>query len=312
MIEVQQLVFEYPGKRVLHQLSFHLEPSTITALVGPNGAGKTTLLRLLAALEEPFSGAVTINGLNQLEDGARNVHRLVGYLSDFFGLYNQLSVHQCLSYAGMAHGLSGKTLAESIHSTAQILELNEQLAELAGNLSRGWRQRVAIGQAIIHRPKVLLLDEPASGLDPEARMLLAKMLTILKDQGMTVIISSHILAELESYSTHMLTLRDGRVHDFHHISGQQQEYVTLRVELVGAITTSEKLLADIPGISMLEVINEKTLRFRFAGDKIKQHHLLKTLMEQQISIYSFAEEKQSMQDIYLSQAVKPSHEEHSI
>lgn len=210
IIEVSDLTFDYPGFRALDRVSLSIAPGTVTALVGPNGAGKTTLLRCIASLETPLSGTVRVAGLDVYES-PREVHRLMGYLSDNFGLYSDLTVAQGLEYAARSQGLADAAVAGAVQTTAHRLGLSDKLQNLAGALSRGQRQRLAIGQAIIHAPQVLLLDEPASGLDPEARSSLAHVFRALQAQGMSLLVSSHILAELNEYSTHMLALSNGRV-----------------------------------------------------------------------------------------------------
>jgi ABC-2 type transport system ATP-binding protein len=210
IIEVIGLTFDYPGFRALERVSLSIAPGTVTALVGPNGAGKTTLLRCIAALETPLCGSVRVAGLDVYES-PREVHRLMGYLSDNFGLYSDLTVAQGLEYAARSQGLASAAVAQAVQTTAQRMGLTDKLGNLASALSRGQRQRLAIGQAIIHSPQVLLLDEPASGLDPEARSSLAHVFKALQAQGMSLLVSSHILAELDEYSTHMLALDRGRV-----------------------------------------------------------------------------------------------------
>ncbi len=210
IIEVSDLTFDYPGFRALDRVNLSIEPGTVTALVGPNGAGKTTLLRCIAALETPLSGTVRVAGLDVYES-PREAHRLMGYLSDNFGLYSELSVAQGLEYAARSQGLASSAVPAAVRNTAQRLGLSDKLHNRASALSRGQRQRLAIGQAIIHAPQVLLLDEPASGLDPEARSSLAQVFKALQTQGMSLLVSSHILAELDEYSTHMLALSQGRV-----------------------------------------------------------------------------------------------------
>ena len=207
---VRDLAFEYPGVRALSGVNFALEPASVTALVGPNGAGKTTLLRCLAGLEAPLAGAITVAGVDVLES-PREAHRQLGYLSDFFGVYPALTVSQCLRHAGAIQGVPDGAIGEAVDRTAARLGLSDRLGQAAGTLSRGLRQRLAIGQALIHGPKLLLLDEPAAGLDPEARHALAALFRTLRSDGMTLVVSSHILAELDEYSTHMLVLREGRV-----------------------------------------------------------------------------------------------------
>ena len=210
IIEVMNLTFDYPGFRALERVSLSIAPGSVTALVGPNGAGKTTLLRCIAALKTPQSGTVRVAGLDVYES-PREVHRLMGYLSDNFGLYRELTVAQGLEYAAHSQGLDQADVAQAVQATAQRIGLSDKLGNMASTLSRGQRQRLAIGQAIIHSPQVLLLDEPASGLDPEARSSLAHVFKALQAQGMSLLVSSHILAELDEYSTHMLALNNGRV-----------------------------------------------------------------------------------------------------
>lgn len=210
MISISQLVFEYPGHRALDGVDLHIEAGSVTALVGPNGAGKSTLLRCMAGLEQPLSGQIRVHGIDVAAQ-PRQVHRHLGYLSDFFGLYERLTVAQGLEYAALAMGLQRMAAQARVQQVAQQLDLQALLQRLPGQLSRGQRQRLAIGQAIVHQPAVLLLDEPASGLDPEARASLSQLMRQLQAQGMTLVVSSHILSELDEYCTHILALRAGRI-----------------------------------------------------------------------------------------------------
>ena len=174
LIQVSSLIFEYTGFRALNNVSFTIPSGSITALVGPNGAGKTTLLRCLSALEQPLNGSIIIDDIDVLEH-PRLCHRKVGYLSDFFGLYERLTVRQCLHFVARAQGITPDACPEAIARVSRQLNIDDRLDVTPAELSRGLRQRVAIAQAIIHQPKVVLLDEPASGLDPEARHLLAEL-----------------------------------------------------------------------------------------------------------------------------------------
>lgn len=210
MISVNNLTFDYPGKRALQHVSFSIEPGSITALVGPNGAGKSTLMRCIAALETPSSGSIHVDGLDVLEN-PREAHALMGYLPDVFGLYGELSVEQCLRYHAMVQKISKQDQKAAVERVAIRMQIQDLLFQEVKTLSRGQLQRLAIAQAIIHHPKVLILDEPASGLDPEARSHLSQLLILLAKEGITMLVSSHILAELEDYCTHMLVLRDGRI-----------------------------------------------------------------------------------------------------
>lgn len=210
MIEVKDVVYDYPASRALHGVSFKVESGTVLALVGPNGAGKTTLMRCIAALDAPTEGSITVNRLDT-QAYPRGVHACIGYLPDFFGLYDELSVRQALTYAARSRGVSPEETPAAVEQAAARVQLSDRMDARAGALSRGLRQRLAIAQTIVHRPKVLLLDEPAAGLDPEARRSLSDLIVRLADEGLTIIVSSHILAELEDYSTRMLMIRGGQV-----------------------------------------------------------------------------------------------------
>ena len=210
MIEVSQLVFEYPGHRALDGVRVSIGAGSVTALVGPNGAGKSTLMRCIAGLDQPLSGHIRVKNLS-VEEQPREVHRHLGYLSDFYGLYDRLSVMRCLQYSALSMGVEPSGVPARVQQVATQLGLTELLHRHPTELSRGQRQRVAIGQAIVHQPSVLLLDEPASGLDPDARSSLSQLFRQLQAQGMTLIVSSHILSELDEYCTHILSIRNGRI-----------------------------------------------------------------------------------------------------
>jgi ABC-2 type transport system ATP-binding protein len=300
MIAVSGLVFDYPGIRALDDVSFSLEPETITALVGPNGAGKTTLLRCLAGLDMPFAGEVTVAGLDVRRE-PRQSHRRIGFLADNAGLYDDLTVEQCLRYRAAALGLPASERDRAVQHAAQGLVIADRLHQKAGTLSRGLRQRLAIAETIVHHPQVLLLDEPASGLDPESRVGLADTLRRLKREGMTIIVSSHILSELEDYSTHMLILRGGRVVEQRALAGAVGSAVgaPILLRLASPDPRLEALLTRESGISGL-IVEGLTARFRFAGEEADRTGLLRRLMEEGLPVADFALERERLQEAYLS------------
>jgi ABC-2 type transport system ATP-binding protein len=210
MIDAENLVFDYPSGRALHGVGFVVRAGAVLALVGPNGAGKSTLMRCIAALDVPTEGVVNVLGYDTSKH-PREIHAALGYLSDTFGLYDALSVRQALTYAARSRGVSAAETEAAVLAAAARVGLSERLESLAGELSRGLRQRLAIGQTIVHRPRVLLLDEPASGLDPDARKSLSDLILSLAADGMTIMVSSHILSELDDYCTEMLMLDEGRI-----------------------------------------------------------------------------------------------------
>jgi ABC-2 type transport system ATP-binding protein len=298
LITVENLIFEYTGFRALNNVSFTIPAGSITALVGPNGAGKTTLLRCLSALEQPLNGAITIDGVDVLEQ-PRLCHRKVGYLSDFFGLYDRLTVWQCLHFVARAQGIEPQECEKAIKLVSHRLNIHDRLEQTPAQLSRGLRQRVAIAQAIIHQPKVVLLDEPASGLDPEARHSLAELFLELKHQSMTLIVSSHILAELEAYSTDMLIIREGKIVEQIAIQHQHSPQKTFKLMLTQPVTNLAEVLASINFLSNI-VVTQSQATFQLNGDETSQHQVLKTLLEQNLPVCEFSPVTTNFQDVYLS------------
>jgi ABC-2 type transport system ATP-binding protein len=302
MIEVKNIIFEYPGKRALKDVSFSIKAGSITALVGPNGSGKTTLLRCMAALDAPFSGSIYVNGIDALEH-PRAIHRQIGYLSDFFGLYNDLTVRQCLTYIASIHQIPEAEIPQKVILAAKRLDIANYLDVDAGSLSRGLRQRLGIAQSLIHEPKILFLDEPASGLDPEARVSLSKLFLSLKEQGITLLVSSHILAELEDYCTDMLLLREGKI--IEHCDAKKQEDSlqagVIEITLFDKADKYLNALSQIKGISNV-VAEDNIVKCTFSSDEKELHNLLRILIKKEIPVYSFAPHIKRLQDIYMDYA----------
>lgn len=298
IIDVDQLTFQYPGVRALDDVSFRIEPGTVTALVGPNGAGKTTLLSCLAALERPLTGTITLDGISVIEH-PRQSHTLIGYLPDFYGLYDDLTVAQCLRYMALAQGTPEHKLAKTVAAAAERVQLSDRLETKTGTLSRGLRQRLAIGQAIIHEPRVLLLDEPASGLDPEARQHLSEMLINLRQRGITIIVSSHILSELNEYSTHMMVIRDGRLLEHRRIDGQETGHrCKLLLTLVQPVADLDAYLRQQSGVEAVQA-QDSSAEFVFSGNLPEQHALLKRLIEAGYPVCALTRKEQNLQQAYL-------------
>jgi len=296
-IAASGILFEYPGVRALDDVSFEVSEGSVTALVGPNGAGKTTLLRCVAGLERPMLGSIEVAGLDVLDE-PRAVHRRIGFLSDFYGLYDALSVRRCLAHAAAANGVADARIDAAVERTAQRLELGDLLARRAADLSRGQRQRVAIGQALIHMPQVLILDEPASGLDPDARHLLARMFTRLRDEGMTLMVSSHILAELDEYSTHMLVMREGRIIEHRPLHADRATRLRLRAVFEAPVPDLAAALGAIAGVRVLQAGADHAL-IEVAEDPASRGAVLRAMVHAGLPVCSFAEERENLHQSYL-------------
>src|SRR5215469_5472088 len=293
MIEVRDLVYEYPSKRALDGVSLVVAPQTITALVGPNGAGKTTLLRCLAALEPPYAGGVEVEGLST-RDSPRAIHALLGYLPDFFGLYDELSVRRCLTYAARSHGVAAALVSGAVEKAAQRVSIADRLETKAGELSRGLRQRLAIAQAIVHEPKVLLLDEPAAGLDPQARRELSTLLVSLKDAGMTLVVSSHILAELEDYCSEMIIIDNGHIAGGKALKVRDDERPRYLIELASARGDLREFLAGA-GVEVAEA-DENHAVIVFTRNASARAKLVRDLVNAGFEVARFGESTKALED----------------
>jgi ABC-2 type transport system ATP-binding protein len=303
MITVDKLIFDYPGLRALDNVSFQLPHGGITALVGPNGAGKSTLLRCMAALAQPLSGNIHIDNIDVLNQ-PRACHRKIGYLSDFYGLYERLTVRQCLHYIARAQGLDDADCPAAISRVSRQLHIEDRLHMSPGELSRGLRQRVAIAQAIIHQPKVLLLDEPASGLDPEARHELEVLFIALQEQGMTLLVSSHILAELEAYCTDMLVLRQGRIVEQVAVKSRVEQLQLFKLVLAHPLADLRARLDNIHTLRILNCTDRQAL-IEIPAAPQQQHSLLKNLLELELPVCEFAPSAGNLQDAYLQTIKTP-------
>jgi len=300
MIEVRDLVYEYPTKRALNGVSLTIQPGTITALVGPNGAGKTTLMRCLAALEMPYSGQVLIHGLDTRES-PREIHENLSFLPDFFGLYDSLTVRRCLTFAARAHGLTGSAVETAVEKAAARVGLTDRMKQKAAELSRGLRQRLAIGQAIVHEPKVIMLDEPASGLDPDARRSLSALFLELKASGLTLIVSSHILSELEDYSDQMIIIQNGLM-----VGGQavalSENRISYLVELAAPDAGFAAYLERLPGVTQA-TLNGATAQVWLDSPE-RRAGVIRAIVSDGYPLTGFAETRRTLEQTYLEETGK--------
>ncbi|MEZ0223443.1 MAG: ABC transporter ATP-binding protein [Alphaproteobacteria bacterium] len=298
MITVEKLNFDYPDKRALFDVSFTIARGSVTALVGPNGAGKTTLLRCLAALERYHSGKITIGGYD-VADHPREVHHLTGYLSDFFGLYDALTLRQCLTYMAWCQKIPALDVKKRVIDLAMETGIDKRLDERAGTLSRGYRQRLGIALALIHDPKLIILDEPASGMDPEARIHLSQMMRRLRQAGKTMIVSSHILNELEDYCTDMLVIHNGRVAEHVKLQDYAAKAVrTLHIGIthigVGHLDTLQKQ----PGLTVKSTEND-IATCDYTGTVEEQQKMLQALIAAGVPVFSFSASSHKLADAYM-------------
>lgn len=300
LITATDLVFDYDTVRALSGISFAIEPGTVVGLVGPNGAGKTTLMRCICALDAPSGGRISVGGLD-VRDNPRDIHRMIGFLPDFFGLYDDLTIRQALLFHAGSKKLPRDQHDAQLAWAAKLLGLDMQLEKRIGELSRGNRQKVAIAQAIIHRPLIAMLDEPASGLDPDARRQLSATIKLLNEEGMTLIVSSHILSELEDYCSHVMIVRDGKLDAFRPV-GQAEERTgaaSWRIILARSDSRLRQTLDAVASVDILDA-SDREASFIVAGNEDDRHTILRGLIEAGLPVAEFSPLSSSMSDVYFS------------
>jgi ABC-2 type transport system ATP-binding protein len=301
MIELRQLRKEYDDVVAARDISLTIPAGEIYGLVGPNGAGKTTLIRMACGLLLPTSGTVRVAGVD-VHAHPEEAQQHIGYVSDFFNIYDDLKVWEYLDYFAHAYRMPEATIRPRIGEVIEQVGLTVKRDQLIKGLSRGMKQRLGIARAVIHKPKLLLLDEPASGLDPKARFELKDLLRSLRDEGATVLVSSHILPDLEDFCTSLgvmekgTLLRSGSLDEIAQAASPQR---TIAVRFVGGVTPEiETAIAALTGVSGF-ALKDGDATFRFAGSEIELAQLLRELVQRGLPVLGFSEVRQTVEEIYL-------------
>ncbi|MFA5204779.1 MAG: ABC transporter ATP-binding protein [Lentisphaeria bacterium] len=255
VLEVCGLRKAFGSLVAINDVSFSVRRGEVVGLIGPNGAGKTTLLRMLATLLRPTSGRAAILG-NELGWGNLAIRRAVGYLPDFFNLYTDLTLRECLTFFGRAYGLPETTVTARVADMLAFVDLTDKGDVLIRHLSRGMVQRLGLAVQLVHDPGLLLLDEPASGLDPKARLQLRGLLKRLSLEGKTIVISSHILPELADFCSHVAILAAGRLRLFGRVDEVQQRLAGVRrvtVRILGDPRAASAVAEEVAGFRVVDV-----------------------------------------------------------
>ncbi|MBI5209758.1 MAG: ABC transporter ATP-binding protein [Elusimicrobia bacterium] len=301
MVETRGLRREFGDTVAVCDASFAVEEGAVFALVGPNGAGKTTMLRMMAGLLEPTSGTAVVSGVD-IREHPRDVHALLGYLPDFFGLYEELRVVEYLEYFARAYRLNEYQSPVRLMDALAAVGLKDRVQSPIESLSRGMRQKLGIARTLLHDPPLLLLDEPAAGLDPESRHELQVLFRRLAQEGKTLIVSSHILSELEDYCTHVAILQRGVLAasgPVGEVRGSLGRGRAVRLKASGGWEAADRVLSADPRVRGLEKGKEDRT-FDFAADDAALAALLKRLVDAGVPVTFFGEVGGGIEDAYLA------------
>jgi ABC-2 type transport system ATP-binding protein len=306
IIDIRKISKRYRNVNALSDFSLEIPRGTIYGLIGPNGAGKTTLIRILAALIAPSSGEVWFEK-EEVSKVPSIIQRKVGYMPDFFGVYPDLTATEYLEFYAGIHGVPRQKRARVISDLLELVDLSEKHDAFVENLSRGMKQRLCLARALVHDPEVLLLDEPASGLDPRARVELRELVRTLQNMGKTIIISSHILPELAEMCTDIAIIQGGKLVAAGNVEtiiqqmggSHQIEIRLLEPEQTEAAIT---FLKQVEGIDNVTREENNVIQADFNGDDQALNRVLVDLIAHNISIVSFAPRSGSgrLEEVFMS------------
>ncbi|MDD2998726.1 MAG: ABC transporter ATP-binding protein [Erysipelotrichia bacterium] len=301
IFRINNLSKNFGQTHAVRNLSFQLCSGDITGFVGPNGAGKTTTLRIMATIEEPTSGFIDIDNRSIVAHPEFARH-MIGFVPDSLPLQNDMTVHEYLDFFARAYGIMAarrRSLVEDLEEFTNLTGIREKLI-LA--LSKGMKQRVSIARALIHDPPFLLMDEPAAGLDPRARIELRELLRVLARQGKGILISSHILSELAEICNSALIIEQGSLLKFGSIEEVTNHNVTVRKLVIKPLTELEALSRFLllePGVENLSV-NGKMLEFDFAGNDEEACELLNKTIAAGHRLVEFRFRQQNLESVFMN------------
>jgi len=300
MIETKKLTKNFGNLVAVSDLDLYVGAGDIFGFIGPNGAGKTTTMRILVTLLEPTSGTAFIDGLDVSKKG-KDVRRRVGYMPDFMGVYDDLKVFEYLEFFAAAFGIEYKKRKAIVDGVLELTDLVSKRAAPVDSLSRGMQQRLGLARVLIHDPKVLVLDEPASGLDPRARIEMRELLRELKRMGKTIMISSHILSELEEICDRIGIIEHGQfvfsgtIEEIRPRLGIQSK---VRVKVVGDPARAMELLSALPQVQMVEPVNDH-LSVTFCEGQDADGIIARTLVNAGVDLVYLHPEQLKLDDAFL-------------
>ena len=312
IVRTEGLVKRYDGTLAVAGIDLSVEQGEIFGLVGPNGAGKTTTLRILATLLLPSAGTAEIAGMSVTRNPDQ-VRRVLGFMPDSFGVYDDMKVWEYLDFFARCYGIGPADRRRMINDLLELVDLGRKRDDYVQTLSRGMQQRLCLAHALVHDPLVLLLDEPASGLDPRARVELRELLRELRSLGKTILISSHILPELEELCTSVAivdrgqVLAQGRVAD---IERRLRFGAVLRVRLLlegEALEAARDRFAQDPDVASAVLLADGTIEIGFRGDDAASARLLTESVAAGMPIVSFARAASDLEELFL-QVTSPDRE----
>lgn len=307
IIEITELTKTYNGNPAVDHLNLKVDQGDIFGFVGPNGAGKTTTIRIMATLLAANEGDISIAGYSVSKSPDR-VRQLIGYMPDFFGVYPDMLVWEYLDFFGACYKIPTHKRTPIVNDLLELVDLTHRKGDPVEGLSRGMKQRLSIARTLIHDPQLLILDEPASGLDPRARVEIRELMVELSRMGKSIFFSTHILADVAEICTHVGIIEAGRLVASGTLEDLQRHTTAhrrIQITLLDKAEEAQQLLMSLPEISKVEIMpgnkNEDRIRLEIEimGDDVAIRALLEKLIQNQFPVMYFNEESRDMEKIFM-------------
>ena len=301
MIELRGLHRFFGPTRAVDDVSFQVHAGQVFGYIGPNGAGKTTSMRILASLDQPTAGDAFVDGFSVVEDPDR-VRRRLGFMPDYFGTYANVDVTEYLDFYARAYHLRGSARRQAVERVMHFTGLDVLADKPINGLSKGMKQRLCLGRALVHDPPVMVLDEPAAGLDPRARIELREMIRGLAKQGKTILISSHILTELAEMCDVVGIIERGKLIAVGTVdeiqSRVRRPHNVVEVALLDGVDALGKWLLARPGVSTI-TLDGQMVRFVHEVNAEAEADLLRAMVEAGFRVSAFGARRQTLEDVFM-------------
>lgn len=304
IIETRGLTKRYGRLTAVGELDLTVEEGAVYGFVGPNGAGKTTTMRILTTLLQPTAGEAWVAG-HSVRRERREVRRAIGYMPDFFGVYADMKVWEYLDFFAACYEIPAEMRRRLVDDLLELVDLAHRRDDYVDVLSRGMKQRLCLARALAHDPQVLILDEPASGLDPRARVEIRELLRELQGMGKTIFVSSHILSEIEEVCTYIGIIEAGRLVAAGRLAEMRQRIQAqrvVRIGLMGRVEEAQAWLAGRPDVASVEPVRgngERDLQVTFGGDDEVLARLLSELVGAGFPVVLFHEATGDLEDVFM-------------
>ncbi|WP_460292638.1 ABC transporter ATP-binding protein [Clostridium tertium] len=300
MLVIKNLEKSYGKFKAINGLNLEIEKGEIFGFIGPNGAGKSTTMKIVSGLLSPDSGEVYVDGIDAIKNN-KALKDKIGYMPDFFGVYDNLRAIEYLEFYASIYGIVGEEARKLSMDLLELVNLQDKWDANVDGLSRGMKQRLCLARCLVHNPELLILDEPASGMDPRARFEMKGILKNLKEMGKTIIVSSHILSELGEICTRIGIIKNGSI-----VCEGTVEEVMLRASGTAPINITvmenpEKaieVLKQIPDVKEISLDGNKVTASVAGGDK-EAKEILKALVTQEVSVIGFAKAVGNLEDVFI-------------